>query len=242
MLATTTTEPVLPETAPEEEASRRSRMVAWIVAALAPAVIGPIWCSLIPTWWGSLSALVLILVLGTCAVTDTSERRIPNWATYTAVLWGLAINLWASLAPESGAVSARWVGPSYLGAVGMNEAMLGVAAALLFGLPCYLLGMVAAGDVKLCAAITALLGWKLGLLAFCTGFIVAGAAALCWVIWLLGPISSLEWLVRKVGFTVLPTLIAPPSEEMQATVDRPITLGIFFAIGVPLALIYGGVS
>src|SRR5262245_20993631 len=99
MLATTTTEPMT-DTATDKESARRGRIVAWVVASLSPAVVGPIWCGFIPTWWGSLSALVLILVLTACAVTDTWQRRIFNWATYSAILWAIGINIWASLAAD----------------------------------------------------------------------------------------------------------------------------------------------
>lgn len=242
MLAATPLEPAMTETAPNEEAARRGRLMAWALALLAPAVVGPAWCWLVPTWWGSLSALVLILVLATCAITDTASRRIPNWATYTAVLWGLGINLWASLVAAPELSDVRYVGPSFLGAVGIADAAAGLGAALLVGLPCYFAGMIAAGDIKLGAAIATLVGWKMGLLAVCTSAILAGAAAACWTIWLLGPLGAGEWLVRSVGTQLLPTLIAPPREELRAPLAQPMPLGAFFALGVPLALILGGVA
>lgn len=240
MLATTTNEPAVPETSSDEASARRIRVYAWLAAISLPAVLAPLWCSLVPTWWGSLSALVLVLMLATSAVTDTATRRIPNWLTYTGVMWGLGINLCGTLLAGDEPEGSRLIGPAFLGAIGIGEALLGLAAAFAFGLPCYLLGKFSAGDVKLCAAIAAILGWRLGLLSFCTGFILAGGGAACWVIWILGPIGAIEWLVRKVGSFLLPTLIAPPGEEVQTAVDRPMALGIFFAIGVPLALILGG--
>src|SRR5205085_6682275 len=138
-----------------------------------------------------------------------------------------SINLWASLAGGDNE-SLRFVGPSFLGAVGIQDAAAGFGIALLFGLPCYCANMLAAGDVKLAAVIATLLGWKLGLMAFCSGFILAGAAAACWVIWLLGPIAAIEWFLRTVGFQILPTIIQPPSEELKEAVDKPMALGIFF--------------
>jgi prepilin peptidase CpaA len=216
--------------------------MAWLIALAAPAVFGPIWCLTVPTWWGSLSAFVLLALLATCAVTDTWQRRIPNWATYSAVLWGLALNLWASLAGPSDAGSTRLMGPEMLGAIGIADATAGLGVALAIGLPVYFAGMIAAGDIKLAAAIAVLLGWKLGLLAICTSLILAGAAAACWTIWLLGPLSALEWLVRTVGFQLLPAVIAPPAEELRTPLAQPMPLGVFFAAGVPVALISAGVS
>ena len=87
-------------------------------------------------------ALVAIAVVtaAAAAVTDLRQRRIPNWLTGSASLIGLASHLW--LGGWSDGLAA------------------GLGLALGFGLliPFYLVRGIGAGDVKLLAALGAIVG------------------------------------------------------------------------------------
>jgi prepilin peptidase CpaA len=73
---------------------------------------------------------------------DIRWRRIPNWLTLPTALVGFALN-------------------SFLfGLPGLKNAFFGFVLALLINFPLYALRARGAGDVKLLAAIGALVGWR----------------------------------------------------------------------------------
>ena len=83
--------------------------------------------------------LVLVVVLA-AAATDIHRRRIPNWLTLSGVCAGLALNTFLS--------GWRGLGTSVAGL------LLGFGAYLLL----YALRAMGAGDVKLMAALGAIIG------------------------------------------------------------------------------------
>jgi prepilin peptidase CpaA len=84
--------------------------------------------------------LIAAAVAGVAAYTDLRSRRIPNWLTLSALGLGLGAN-------------------TVLGGVaGGTTALLGVGLGLALLLPFYMLRAVGAGDVKLLAALGALVG------------------------------------------------------------------------------------
>src|SRR5947209_11249935 len=84
--------------------------------------------------------LIAAAMAGVAAYTDLRSRRIPNWLTLSAAVIGLGLNL------------------ALGGAAGGLTAVLGLGLGLAMLLPFYLLRAVGAGDVKLLAALGALLG------------------------------------------------------------------------------------
>ncbi len=82
---------------------------------------------------------VLALGLGTAVVTDLRARRIPNWLTAGIAAAGFGI------AAGGGQVTPM-------------QAALGMTIGLLLMLPGHLIGATGAGDVKLMAAIGAVVG------------------------------------------------------------------------------------
>ena len=83
--------------------------------------------------------VVLALGLGTAVVTDIRTRRIPNWLTGGMAAAGFGI-----------AVGGGHVTPL--------QATLGMALGLMLMLPGHLIGATGAGDVKLMAAVGAVVG------------------------------------------------------------------------------------
>jgi prepilin peptidase CpaA len=82
---------------------------------------------------------VLALGLGTAVVTDMRTRRIPNWLTAGMAAAGFGIAFGG-------------------GAVTPVQAALGLAFGLVLMLPGHVIGATGAGDVKLMAAVGALVG------------------------------------------------------------------------------------
>ena len=87
--------------------------------------------------------IVLAPLLIGAAVYDVRYRKIPNWLTLGGVLLGFAINF-AIGPPEGGGVFA----------------LQGFAAGFGIYMVLYILRAMGAGDVKLMAAVGALVGWE----------------------------------------------------------------------------------
>jgi prepilin peptidase CpaA len=90
--------------------------------------------------------LILLPLVIVAAVYDMRYRRIPNWLTVSGVVAGLALNAW--LAPDGNA----WRGLLF------SLKGLGLGFGLYFVL--HLLRAMGAGDVKLMAAVGAMVGWE----------------------------------------------------------------------------------
>lgn len=98
--------------------------------------------------------LTVILVLAT--ITDIQKHRIPNILSLGGVVIGIIILT------------------SNIGLEGLIKSLQGMALGLILFLPFYMLRGMAAGDVKLMAAVGAFLGPKLALAAV-AGTLISGA-------------------------------------------------------------------
>jgi prepilin peptidase CpaA len=103
-----------------------------------------------------LSALVL-----TSAAYDLRFRRIPNWLSAAGLALGLIVNCF-----ERGA----WLG--------LGFSLAGLALPLAVYLALYALHAVGAGDVKLMAAVGAMVGWRNWLGIFAITAVLGGMTAL----------------------------------------------------------------
>jgi prepilin peptidase CpaA len=103
--------------------------------------------------------VVVAAAAGTAAVIDVRTRRIPNAITLATALCGLALAV------------AGWTGVSVL------SSLLGCVAGLLVMLPGRALGATGAGDVKLMAAVGAVIGLERMPVAFIATLIAGGALA-----------------------------------------------------------------
>jgi prepilin peptidase CpaA len=109
---------------------------------------------------------LLLLMVTAAAVKDLESRRIPNRLLAAGMLGALVLHL-LSVQPLTGLLA--WLG--------------GAAAGLAIFLPFYLVRGMAAGDVKMMAAVGAFAGpgdaLRIAILAWCVGGVMALAVIVC---------------------------------------------------------------
>lgn len=164
--------------------------------------------------------LVLVTGLGLAVVTDISTHRIPNWLTFGIATLAL--------------VSQAWLGQW----MGLALALGGLLVGLLCLLPSHLFGFMGAGDVKLMAAVGAVLGPWPTLIAVVMTLLCGGLIALTYI----GLRGGLGAMVRRYGCMAM--LLAqrqaqylPPAGDEAAALRFPYALAI--ASGTALTLWYG---
>ena len=222
----------LASTTSDQPLASTSKKTLWMIALLTPLALAPAWSVLtggIGSPVSSVSGFVLLLLLATCSITDLRQRKIYNWATYSAGAWALMINT----APEVlGAQTAKT-----LGAIGLQQSALGGIGCFVLMLVAYTLARGGAGDVKLAAAIGALIGFESGMLAIALSYILAGAVIALWSIWSRGPWKLATALGRLAGSAILPQWISCPNENDQSLLNTPVPLAGFFAVGTLIVVL-----
>jgi prepilin peptidase CpaA len=123
--------------------------------------------------------IVLLALLIGAAIYDMRYRKIPNWLTLTGVLLGFAINF--GIGPPEG---------------GVIFALQGFLAGFGFYMVLYVLRAMGAGDVKLMAAVGALVGYERWFGIFLVTAIVGGVMALL----LVAVRGRLKRTIFNVGF------------------------------------------
>lgn len=159
---------------------------------------------------------VLALTVLTAAVYDIRFRRIPNWLTLSGVLLGIGLNTVPGL-----------------GGVGIGRALLGLGLAFLVYFPLYLLRGMGAGDVKLMAAVGALVGPMNWFGIFVLTSVLGGALALIFVIFkgrLWRTVSNLTYMLKEMAYLRPPYL---KREELDVKSRKGVSLphGVMIAIG-----------
>ena len=131
----------------------------------------------------SINDLILIALIGAALYFDLTRKRIPNYLTFPAMVWGLI---------------------SYTvmeGFSGLWFSLLGLLVGLaIFFIP-FALGGMGGGDVKLLAAVGALQGWQFVLTA---GILTAIAGGVMAVAYLIASGRFLRVLKKMVGFVLTP--------------------------------------
>lgn len=159
--------------------------------------------------------LALAIVVS-AAFLDIFTRRIPNLLTVSGAVLGLALHGW------------------YAGVDGITTSLLGLLIGFLILLPGYLLKMTGAGDLKLMAAVGALVGSGLILKVFVLFALTAMGMALS--------ITLYDWATRRAASPLARTLAtlksllrrAPPPASSSSEIKtqrRRIPLAPAIAVG-----------
>ncbi|MBS8266578.1 prepilin peptidase [Mesobacillus boroniphilus] len=168
------------------------------------------------------SIIILILVLLISLITDIKKRKILNIVTLPAILYGFAYYL-----TENGINGFLFSGKGFL--VGLG----------LLVIP-YLLGGMGAGDVKLMAAIGALMGASFVFYSFIYTAIIGGIIALVLIAKKRGIINPIKSLLFNLTFfrSNLGSMIIADKEQKHSSISFP--YGVAIVLGTFCNLVWGG--
>jgi len=191
----------------------------WIGTAAFLVIVVPAWACLGSMMFpgnpfATATGSVLLVGLLASAYTDMKWRLIPNWFTYSAILFGFALNLVESY------TLFKWNG--VLGGVGISECLVGFAILFVGLLVIFSFSGGGAGDVKLVGAIGALLGFVRGTEAVCVSFIACAVLSVGW---------ELRRRFPRRAFADV------ESEQNEKMMGLQIPLAPFFALGTFLVLL-----
>ncbi|MBW2460474.1 MAG: prepilin peptidase [Deltaproteobacteria bacterium] len=158
----------------------------------------------------------VVAVVGIAAWTDARSGRIPNWLTLPTIVAALVVHL---------VTGGPW--GVLLSVIGL---VLGAACPLVL----FWRGAMGGGDVKLFAAIGALLGPELALEAQLASFAVAAFLALVMMAWRGTMFRTLSNLVLTL---VGPLLPEPRRPEVSAELTSTMRIGFAVLIGTSLVLV-----
>ena len=174
--------------------------------------------------------LVLIALVLAAAFFDLRSRRIPNWLTATGVVVGLALN--ALIGTRSG-IQPGWPGLRF----SLEGLALGFGIYFLF----YVIRAMGAGDVKLMAAVGAMVGPQDWFWIFIFTAIIGGVAALALVLYR----GRLKKTLFNLGFIMSEMKSGRPGyigrEELDVRSPKALGLphGAVIAVGAILFLALG---
>lgn len=161
--------------------------------------------------------IVLALVVLIAGYYDIRWRRIPNWLTLSSALIGFALNAFLANTPWDGLKFALW----------------GFLLATLINFPLYALHARGAGDVKLLAAVGALVGLKDWLAIFVISGLLGGVLAIALMLGA-GRFRRTLW---NTGYIVseLAHLRPPHMQRQELDINSPISFrlpqGAVIALG-----------
>lgn len=210
----------------------RRRQLAWQISLSLPLLLLVFYTAIRfqpMAAWQTYCGLLLFALVSASAVTDLRWCKIPNWLTYSAFGWAIVANLFTTF------VSPQFA--EVLGTVGLVDSLAGAFIPFFFMLVIFSLTGGGAGDVKLTAAMGALLGLSQVIEVILLSFVFAGAFALIRAVWVLGPVSLALLIYRKIGSWLLPVWIEPPTQEQTTFMRQAMPLGPSFALGAGVVLL-----
>jgi prepilin peptidase CpaA len=143
----------------------------------------------------------LFVLIGIAAVTDFTRRKIYNWTTYPGLLIAVALSGLVDTLESNGTMSEEQT-DRYLGGIGLEDCLLGLAVCGGLMLFCYVFFGVGGGDVKLMAMIGAFLGVERGLEALLWTFVLAACLGIIALAWKVGPGRLLVRVFRQGLYTL----------------------------------------
>jgi Flp pilus assembly protein protease CpaA len=209
-----------------------ARRWAWLCGFAVPCLLAPVWPFLASgnpsgPFVSSLSGMVLLLMITTAALTDSTWKKIFNWTTYPGFAWALMLNAVTSITGRVAADSGMGTLPT--GEIGFGASLVGAAACFI---PMIMLRRVTgggAGDVKLATAIGALGGAEFGLKVILFCYIIGATCILARLFWVNGPIQITTSFAKRVASKLFPSYVPPPTTEQAAILEGRVALGPFFA-------------
>lgn len=176
------------------------------------------------------SGLILVTLFLATVPSDIREFRIPNRFTYPALAAALVLNLVLSLLHSFGHSALD----SWLGGIGLMNSVSGLLLCF-SGMTMFFITLgCGAGDVKLMAAVGALLGWRGGAEVWLYAMLIAAAYAVCIVI----PLRL--FLPRRDTAQVDPAIKAGDQTAVQTTKPkrgRSLPMAPFFAAGTACVVV-----
>ncbi|MGR4867566.1 prepilin peptidase [Variovorax sp. LARHSF232] len=151
--------------------------------------------------------LALFALLLIASVTDCRSYRIPNWLTFGGALFALLSGMVMARTPGAGAV----------------QALSGLALGFVLLLPCYALGAMGAGDVKLMAMVGAFLGAAATFQAVLLSFIASGVVALAFAIYhrkLLRMLGNLKNAAQGMVTAGMAGVVTAPAIDRRQSVGK----------------------
>jgi prepilin peptidase CpaA len=166
--------------------------------------------------------VVLAVVAVVAAVYDVRFRRIPNWLTLAGVLAGMGLNSWFDVRGLHWYDGFNW-----------RTSFAGLGLAFLIYFPLYLLRGMGAGDVKLMAAVGAIVGPVNWFGIFILSNVLGGVAAVALLLSkgrVLSTFSNLGYMLNELAH------LRPPyarKEELDLKSAKAVTMphGLAIAIG-----------
>lgn len=160
---------------------------------------------------------LLLLVVTAAAIKDLECRRIPNRLLLAGVIGALVLHLFSLQAPRA-----------------LLAALGGAATGLAIFLPFYLVRGMAAGDVKMMAAVGAFTGpgdaLRIAILAWCVGGVMALAIVIVK--------GRLRLALSNLWAIVRPTLLRlPPGPALGSPDGQPSAGSIPYGVAIALGTI-----
>lgn len=208
-------------------------IATWIILSSVSAISAAFFVILGKSHHGyflpSLAAFVCLLA----ALFDGYTTRIPNTLTYPAILIGLVLN---GIVPLLDLLHAH-AAVIFLGAAGPASSLAGFIACAILGTLGILIAGVHGGDLKLLAAIGAILG----LVPTANSLLVALAVALVYAFLNLLFFGGLNTVIRYAAMRLLEALYfrrfeTPLPEDVKATSHIPMAIPL--AMGLIVALVW----
>ncbi|TDL73866.1 prepilin peptidase [Rhodococcus qingshengii] len=164
--------------------------------------------------------IILIIVLIICLFTDIKSRKILNTVTLPAIIFGLVINIF------------------YTGFDGFMYSGRGFLVGLSLLLVPYMLGGMGAGDVKLMAAIGALMGTSFVFYSFIYTALIGGVLAIVLIFHKRGFMNTIKSFLFKVLFfrSSIGSMII--SNDKKSSISFP--YGVAIVLGTLCTLVWGG--
>jgi len=171
--------------------------------------------------YSAIQILVAVIVIA-AAATDLRSRRIPNWLTLSGVCAGLLLNWYME------------------GLVGIRTSLEGLALGFGVYFVLYCLRAMGAGDVKLMAAVGAIVGPQNWVWVFIATAIAGGVLAVGLMIWK-GRVRETLWNSLFIAVE-LAHLRAPHKRRSDLDVKDPRSLkmphGVAIAAGTVTCLLF----